>query len=396
MCMADHDLEKHAADFALSRLAVLKAAGPPEFKEILIREAELRRALGEFHIKASRKAIRAAQSAARAGRPLRSILAAVRKAYKDAFDDAAIKAITSQVSHFYALGKRAAWRRALGASKVPLQIDPPLPPAELPGVEKAATPLEIAPTFDLQDVNAINRLNRHQVFWVGDHYDKNLSRRIAWTARDVIVRQGLTGEDAAKELGEALERELDVVPADYVRPDAAGPVPPGWQGTAATYHDGLATNAATTARTAGSIDAFRRVGVRQIEILNPSDERTCDRCNTMNRKRFPLRVASGQMDAILGATTPGGVRSAQPWLKVSQFKGLGIPRGAGTRGTRTLTENNMILPPYHFHCRCVAEIVPGPVVNPDQPKVRTRPAPRPKIPKRRNAPVPATVPRTST
>jgi hypothetical protein len=388
-CTGQHD---HAVDFAVSRLAVLKAVGPPEFREIIVREAALRDALSKIHREAGGKAVAEAQKQVRAGRPLKAILRAIERAYKAEFEDPAIKAITSQMSHFYALGKRAAWRKALGADRRKLQMDVPLPPEELTGVKKQA--LEVAPVFDLVDTNAVRALNRHQVFWVGDVYDQQLQRRIAWTTRDVIVRQGLTGEKAADELGRNLKRELDLVPTDYVRPDGV-PVPPGWHGTAANYMEGLARNAATVGRVHGSMQAFQQLGVPSYEIINPLDERTCDRCNLMNGKRFPLTAGVGQMDTVLAAKNPAGVKAAHPWRKVSEFKAFGVKHGRGTPGEiRTLTGQGQIMPPFHNFCRCTIDIVPRQGATTQPPLTRTEPAPAPRIPRRSKAPVPPTLPIT--
>lgn len=208
---------------------------------------------------------------------------------------------------------------------------------------------EIKPQFDAIDKNAVAALSKQQVFWIGNHYNKNLSKQITSTSSDVMLKQGLSRKDAAAELSSQLATTFGYSPAS----PKGGPylnIPSGWKGSGQQYLEGLSTNAVTVARNYGAMRSLSQAGVTHYEIVNPGDERECDRCKYIQQQTNaqPLAVADAQtrMQLELNAKKPDDIRGLHPWAKnISQLK-----------GSKNLVGDGYGLPPFHFRCRCSVDI----------------------------------------
>lgn len=366
MCLDRVDIHVAARIYAGTRLAILKRVGPPEFAEIVQRETTLRARLLSVHRAASRAAIDRARKliegrSTPSPRLLSEVLSATRRTFERVLTKPAREAVEEAVPHFYRLGKTAAYRKAIGASKTRLEM-PPVKKAE------AGTLAELAPSFTAVDLDAIEALSKQQTFWIGEFYEDNVSKRMRMISTDVILARGLTGKEGGRVLADAMAREFDIIPEPYLRPPGV-PVPPGWKGSAEAYYHGIAANTATVGRVVGSVAGFRDVGVSHLEIVNPMDERTCPRCGAMDGKVIELSTAAQQVDGVLAAKSPDDVRAVHPWHNDKAFaavlSGAGVKPGAGTVsavGQQKLLDGGVVLPPFHMACVLPGQVVQGSVV----------------------------------
>lgn len=374
MCEGCHDqdaLATTATAYAATRLEVLKRLAP-ELAQLLAVEIQLRDDMKAAHQKGAKAAVARAVAVTKAGRGgVEAVLARltdrVERAYNGAMIPPGSAALEGAIPKLYELGYTAAWRKATGQIKDELAIEMPVAKAE--GDKPAEGPaaagggagggvgrtVAVKPSFDLVDEEAIQALQEHQVFWLGEHYHTALSDRVASVARTVLVEEGLGTVEAGEAMGKAMALEFGVdLPKDV-------PIPIGWNAGEEAYFEGLASNAATVGRAYGSTQAFARLGVTTLRISNPLDEKTCVRCNLMAGKVFRVEDAMGQMGAVLGATKPEGVRTIQPWLAGKWFSD-NIPAGKwglDSKEYAAAVAAGIVLPGYHLHCRCAVDVAHG-------------------------------------
>jgi SPP1 gp7 family putative phage head morphogenesis protein len=180
-------------------------------------------------------------------------------------------------------------------------------------------------SLNLVDEQAIEMLNRHTVFWIGNYYTEQLGQMIAGKVKELAIEQGLGRED----VGQALKALLG---KHFNRSD--------------TYWRGLAANTITRARNLGVIEGMVEAEITEYEVVAVMDERTSAICREMNGRIIKVEQAVKLREALLNAKSPEDVKTIAPWLKLEDIRG---------KPTKDLSIG-MAAPPYHFHCR--STIVP--------------------------------------
>lgn len=268
---------------------------------------------------------------------------------------ASVESITRSASRrMYYLARRASFRKIRTRSREPLTYDLPARKIEKAGPAKkkpakddrTPAPVKVTPKFDVADAAASKALERNAMFWTGHHYSDNVSAAVRETVRETMVEAGHDRVAAGRALRAKLRETLGSVRA-----------PSGWQGTQAQYFEGLAANAATTARAAGTLRTMADLGVTHYQISNPIDDRTCDVCGHMNDKEFLVEHGQEVLDRELAATNPEDAKAAHPWLSYSKLLEV-APRAGATRGedSAALARQGFVAPPFHFRCRCSVDI----------------------------------------
>jgi hypothetical protein len=195
--------------------------------------------------------------------------------------------------------------------------------------------------FAQVDARAVQVINRHQVFWVGDFYSEHLSKRIAGVAEDVMIQQGLPQREAARVLKQALHQEFGITPGG--RSQFAKDIPARYAGNPDLYFRQVASNAAHQSRTFGKMRAFSDAGVVSYRLINPMDTRTGQICQVMAGRVFTVETGVKHMERMLGATDPKEIKDIAPWLSAPKLQ------AAANRGD--LEKVGAILPPFHALCR---------------------------------------------
>jgi SPP1 gp7 family putative phage head morphogenesis protein len=251
----------------------------------------------------------------------------------------------TEIERMYKLARKAGGDKATGKTTAPLTYDvPPIDESPLVKVKKVEAEFKLV--FDLVDEQAVRSLQDQNLFWIGEHYSKNVTAAVSETATEVMIKGGASRVATSEAMKQAMIGALSSL---YV--------PGGYRGSSRTYMEGLTANAATTARNHGQIRSFEQIGITSYEIVNPSDERTCQICAHMNGKVFTTKQARKQITKTQSATTPEEVRAVNPWLKFSQIKAISPEAGFQTvEDSNELTKAGFNLSPFHFRCRCTADI----------------------------------------
>lgn len=323
---------------------LIKALKVSELAQISRLEVMMRRRLGVEWDKLAAEASRTAGAAAQAA----SGDVADRVADEvDAVMKRWAKRVTPQfvadAEKIYRLGREAGWKKGTGRTDAKLlQPRPSRPGTE--DVRKQEGPAVLL-DFDLVDEQALGSLRRNQTFWIGVHYDKNVSMLVRETARDV-VEEGLGREAAGRKMRAEVGRTLRIVET-----------PERWRGTDKQYFEMLAANAATVGRVHGQLKSFSDLGILRLVIVDVGDERECQRCSHMGGKIFEVPRSMDQMRAEIAADAPDDIRSLHPWPSLSTLLEISPRSGpVGFKDAEALAEAGISVPPYHGSCRCTIDV----------------------------------------
>lgn len=325
-----------------------KALRVDEFAQAAKAEVRLREFLGAEWDKLSRQAAKSAAHYIRNGKgdvvtdtdldKAQAIIDRTMAQWSGKVTDRFVKGIND----IYRLSHVAAAKKAFGLSEAPLAFS----------VKKTAEVFkaqpEVVASFNVVDRRALKALKRDQTFWIGQHYNQNVSRHIAETTRKEVLELGRSRAAAGRVLQKSIAENLKEVR-----------VPDGFVGSSERYFEGLAANAATTARAQSSLNTFHRAGFTTYVIVNPGDHRTCVTCQHLDGKEFKVSDGLDLMAKLQGAT-PAGVKRLQPFITPGQARSLtGGVSGAKspTAGVGKLAANGNLFPPFHFKCRCSVDIV---------------------------------------
>lgn len=342
-----------AIDQALARLEladaiVIKALKVSELTQMARIETRLREFMHAKWNARAKKAIGRAAKLAEKGKSVEAVVDAIDKVMQPWPNDVVPK-YKQSVRSIYKLARVVAWKRGTGQIKgkkaltfTTENFSDGQTVIKAIGDEAA----ELFPGFDVADEAAIQHLNGHNTFWVGNHYSANVSASIAETVRDTMVAAGTSRTVAAAALRTVLKRQFGIVN-----------VPNGFTGSSKSYFEGLAANSSTVARVTGQVRTFDELDVLELEVVNPMDKRTSQQCQHMNGKVFTVQQAKAQVDAELAASDPNDVKAIHPWVGMPAMKTVSPKAGfQGKADAEALANSGIILPPYHFRCRTTVDI----------------------------------------
>jgi SPP1 gp7 family putative phage head morphogenesis protein len=252
------------------------------------------------------------------------------------------KRVNRDIKAIYKLARTVAYKKAKGKIKASLAYNTP---HFTNLVEKA----EVLPSFSIADEQAMSALEKQNVFWIGQHYDENVSGVISETAGEVL-EVSPSRRAAAMIMMNRVREGLGIVST-----------PGGFNGTSVQYFEALTANTTTVARVYGQVESFREAEVTRYQIVNPLDERTCKVCGHMDGKIFEVSQAQAQMEREMEAENPEDIKRLHPWLRHSQLTKISNRSGeiSGRRGiddSRALAAAGFSLPPFHFRCRCTVDV----------------------------------------
>ena len=181
------------------------------------------------------------------------------------------------------------------------------------------TPAELG-KMNVFDSNAVRILSKHNCFWLGEHYGKDVGPKIAELA-EAAVRDGTGSKQLAADIKEALGGKAG---KDY------------------KYWDVAASAALVRSRSFGCISGMSEAEISEYEILAMGDERMCKTCGSMNGRVFSVSSAMDKINSVLSIEDPEEFKNAMPW-------GNFDPKSSND----TLMTQGRAIPPFHGRCRCV-------------------------------------------
>lgn len=321
---------------------VAKALKLSEVARMARTEVLLRQYINTKWNKRLKKAVKKATAMAKALKTSSQIAKAIGKEMNNWSTDIK-KRFLESVEKLYRNARIAGWKKATKQTKASLSYSIPNFTEEIKKQKEVA---EVLPAFDLADEAAIEALEDHQLFWIEDFYDENISDSISTVTKQTMIEAGRDRKTAGKLMSERIKDTLK-----HVR------TPTGWHGSSEQYFEGLVANAATTARTHGQVRSFYDAGVTRYELTNPMDRRTSPQCAHLNGKIFTVENGLEVMEAELEAKTPEAIKKSHPWLSMKKLKEISPKAGkVGFEDTQKLASAGFSLPPFHFRCRTTVDI----------------------------------------
>lgn len=175
-------------------------------------------------------------------------------------------------------------------------------------------------TFQMVDKEAMDWLEKHNVYWVRNYYDRQIQDKVTELGQKVI-REGLSRRKAAKLFQNAFNRRF--------------------QQESYRYWEGFSNHCVTRSREFGRVAAYERAGAKWLQVKAIIDHRTSSICRHMHNKVFSVADAKKTRNKMMQAQTPEDVLKIAPWMKPAQV--IGKPA--------TELPSYMSLPPYHYSCR---------------------------------------------
>lgn len=313
---------------------VFKALSISEISQMAKIELRLRMYLENKWIVRKKQAISKASSMAGSNKSSNQISSTINKIMNQWSKDV-IKTFNKEMREVYKLARIAGHKKATRQTKTSLQYNVPATTGdEKTIITKAASRL---PDFDLVDEEAMDALDDRNIFWVGKHYDENLSKTIAKTAKETMIEAGHSPSQASKLMSERINKALTV----FVTPR-------GFTGTAKQYFEGLVANAMTVGRSYGQMKSFADVGIQKYTIVNPGGSRICPVCEQLNGTTFETQQGLNQIALEYKAKKPEDIKSIHPWPRSKSI--------VANKSPKELSNIGLSLPPYHYRCRCTVDI----------------------------------------
>jgi hypothetical protein len=212
----------------------------------------------------------------------------------------------------------------------------------------AAGELHVQSTFSSLDGRTQEWLQRAYPWWIGGYHSSVLAKQIDAIARYAIIERGLSGSELAALMRDQLSR-LYGLGRGRKSPVV---VPRSFRGQPDLYWVGLANNAATQAMAFARLSAMREAGVLRYAIASVGDERVCALCRFMDGKEFSIADGESFRDAVIATKTPDEYKAVAGWMTVKVAMKL-FDEG----GDAALAKTSLLLPSYHFLCRCTVSPV---------------------------------------
>lgn len=317
--------DKIIARIAQINEVVQIAKAETRYRELLTAKWNLRR---------TEAVLKAALIAQNKGKP-KAIVAAVNAVMSKWPRD--VQAATRQtINDIYRLARVAGWKKGTGQVTGALVYDGPKTEVKKAKGDKPKP--SVSPAFDVKDTAAISAIINNNMFWIGEHYGEHIADTIAKVVSETMLEAGVSHIKAGELIQKALNKVLGEVK-----------VPDGYNGTAKSYFEGVAANAATVARVYGQLRSFAQIGITKYVIVNPEDERTCPVCSLLSGKVFTVAQGAEQLKKEAAVKSPEELKLIHPWLSASAIRAIGD-------STEDLAEAGLSLCPYHFRCRCTIDV----------------------------------------
>jgi hypothetical protein len=193
--------------------------------------------------------------------------------------------------------------------------------------------------FGTMESGQASTLSRQQNFWIGEHFNSDLSSKFSEEIFKAIDR-GFT----THQLTDVLKNQFGAL-AQKGRP----------------YWQGLAEHTSLRVREFGRLRGYEKAGAKGYILINPMDSHTSDICYALVSKGevYPLSDALEIRDKLLAVEMNQGsldaardqIKNLAPWVSEKDVIYDGNDEPIGVSGAHTP------FPPFHWKCRTETAIV---------------------------------------
>lgn len=199
------------------------------------------------------------------------------------------------------------------------------------GISEGAKNTGVNIAWNLADKKSLSVLDRNLMFWIGSHYDDNLSEGFKATLQDFFE-----GGYNRKDLSELMKVHFKALGE---KPDS--------------YWNLLADHTATKTREIGRVSGYEKAGVEVVRVKARLDDKTTAVCRRLHGQVIAVKDLRKQVSNYLNACETMDkekIKSSWPWIsdKDAERK-LSSKRGID----KQIRAGNIGLPPYHARCRTI-------------------------------------------
>jgi hypothetical protein len=184
------------------------------------------------------------------------------------------------------------------------------------GAAIALLPASVGLSLSLADKRAIEIIGRQNLFWIGEHYNKEVKERFDRLLTEYF-QEGLSRLKFAERLK-----------------DTFGP----WTKQESDYWEGLADHITRKTREMGRVSGYEASGVKYVKVVARLDFKTSRICRSMNGRLIPVAKMRSQLNRTMSANSREEILAAWGWLEDFHGKTSDLPA-------------NVAMPPYHYRCR---------------------------------------------
>ncbi len=201
------------------------------------------------------------------------------------------------------------------------------------GLKEVINQVGIKLGFDVTDKKAVEIMNNHNIFFIGEYYDHH-NGNIMKNEMALIFAEAVNKDEVAERVASLVELDKNL---------------------SLNYFEGFVEHSTSRIRNVGNISGYEKAVIEYAEVSAIIDDLTTEICREMNGRLIPVKKMVSIRDEILAIDTEG--RSVQD-IK-NELKNI-IPfwRDKDTediKGKDTVEiidlHPGLALPPYHWRCR---------------------------------------------
>lgn len=201
------------------------------------------------------------------------------------------------------------------------------------GLGEVANQVGVKLSFTLTDKKAVEIMNKHNIFFIGEYYDHNNGNIMKNNIAQIFAEAVRTDEMAEK-----IESLLELDKKQSIN-----------------YFEGFVEHATSRIRNVANISGYEKAGIEYAEVVAIIDDLTSEICLEMNGRLIPVKQMVKIKDEILSITTEHrSVQEIKDELKniVPFWKDKDTEEIKGKETIEILDLHpGLALPPYHWRCR---------------------------------------------
>ncbi len=321
----------------------------PEWVRVQVRAEKVLagRMIAGYRAAATKAVTRAANMAGR-GEPLEKILKSVKGQMNNLFTEDQVKRFSKDIVRYYKSD------RQISVNDFHINVVDDIDAVTLKGAlirKQDDSDLPIA--FDIKDTEIVKLILAQNLIAAQNFYKQGISAHVVSVIRAIVRDSGLSQAEQKKRITSEMSKALGLKKGKI---DLKKTVPPKFKGDAKDYYTGLAQTTLTRAQTMGRLNLFSQGTVKKYTIQAIIDTRTSTICLQMNGRQFTIEQGEEQVRKVLTAKSSAELKQVAGWRK--DLSDFGVKNQNDFKSgpsslnmNKSLAENGLSLPPYHFRCR---------------------------------------------
>lgn len=201
------------------------------------------------------------------------------------------------------------------------------------GLQEVANQIDVKFSYNLVDQNAVEIMNKHNIFFIGQYYDHH-NGDIMKNNLGQLFAEALRTDQVAESVAKLMETDKKL---------------------SINYFKGLVEHATSRIRNVGNISGYEKAEIEYAEVFAILDDTTSEICLEMNGRKIPVKKMTKLKDEFLSIDTEiqtisevtDQLKELLPFWRDKDTESI---KGKDTVEILDL-HPGLALPPYHWRCR---------------------------------------------